>query len=89
MAGTGGGALIGAVTGHANEGLDRKDLKELGELLDAGESGLVVVADTDIEARVEGNFSNASKVMRKQLKADKKELRKDIKEAEREDALID
>src|SRR3954452_8154703 len=31
---TGGGAILGAVSGHAAAGMSRKDLKELGEQLD-------------------------------------------------------
>lgn len=37
------GAVLGAVTGHAAAGLSRHDLKEMGEHLDAGAAGLVVV----------------------------------------------
>ena len=81
LVGTGGGAVVGAVAGHVTEGLDRKDLKELGELLDNGESGLVVVAAADDTALVEGKFSHAPKVMRKELRADKKHLREEIEEA--------
>ena len=40
---TGGGAVLGAVAGHAAAGMSRHDLKELGEHLDAGQAGLVVV----------------------------------------------
>src|SRR4051795_7355995 len=39
-----GGAALGALAGHAVAGMSRADLKELGESLDAGEAGLVVVA---------------------------------------------
>src|SRR4051812_47843669 len=35
---TAGGALLGAVAGHASAGMSRKDLKELGEQLDAGQA---------------------------------------------------
>src|SRR5690349_20727721 len=35
----GGGAVLGSVAGHAAAGMSRKSLKELGEQLDAGESG--------------------------------------------------
>src|SRR5947209_19816846 len=41
---TAGGAALGALAGHAVAGMSRDDLKELGESLDAGEAGLVVVA---------------------------------------------
>ena len=80
-AGTAGGAAIGAVAGHVSEGLDRKDLKDLGELLDEGDSGLVVVAATDVSARVEGKFSHTASVMHKDLKADREELRADLEAA--------
>ena len=82
-AGTAGGAVIGAAAGHVSEGLDRKDLKDLGQLLDEGESGLVVVAATDESARVEGTISHAAKMMRKNLKADKDVLRADVEAASR------
>ena len=35
---TAGGALLGAVAGHAAAGMSRADLKELGEHLDAGQA---------------------------------------------------
>src|SRR3954451_6425983 len=41
---TAGGAILGAVAGHAAAGMSRHDLKELGEHLDKGQAGLVVVA---------------------------------------------
>src|SRR3954468_9537303 len=44
LAATGvGGTVLGAVAGHAAAGMSRDDLKELGEYLDAGQAGLVVV----------------------------------------------
>src|SRR5215510_5360453 len=49
---TGGGALLGSLAGHAAAGMSRKDLKELGEQLDNGQAGLVVVAVSDIESKV-------------------------------------
>ena len=84
-AGAAGGATIGAVAGHVSEGLDRDDLKDLGELLDKGDSGLVVVAATDESARVEGKFSHAATVMHKNLKADKHELRAEVEAAHKLD----
>src|SRR5215217_6565864 len=35
---TGGGAVLGAVAGHAAAGMSRSDLKELGEYLDEGQA---------------------------------------------------
>src|SRR5580700_10862680 len=46
----GGGALLGSLAGHAAGGMSRSDLKELGEELDDGQAGLVVVAVSDMES---------------------------------------
>ena len=48
---TAGGSVLGAVAGHAAAGLSRDDLKELGEHLDAGKAGLVVVGMTDMAVK--------------------------------------
>ena len=76
---TAGGALLGAVAGHAAAGMSRKDLKELGEQLDEGEAGLVVVAVSDMGAKVEAAMRRAEKVERKELKADTDEIESDAK----------
>jgi len=67
---TASGAILGAVTGHAAAGMSRHDLKELGEHLDAGEAGLVVVAVSDMGAKVERAMQRAAKLEQKELKAD-------------------
>ena len=48
---TAGGAILGSLSRHAAAGMSRHDLKELGEHLDAGQAGLVVVAVSDMGAR--------------------------------------
>ncbi len=78
---TGGGAILGAVAGHAAAGMSRKDLKELGEHLDEGQAGLVVVAVSDMGAKVEAAMKKAEKLETKELKADSAEIEKDAKEA--------
>src|SRR5438034_11700944 len=74
---TAGGAALGAVAGHAAAGMSRHDLKELGEHLDAGQAGLVVVAVADMGAKVEHAMKRAEKVQQKQLQADTDELERD------------
>src|SRR4051794_16643009 len=69
-AATGGGAVLGAVAGHAAAGMSRHDLKELGESLDDGQAGLVVVAVSDMGAKVERAMNRAAKLQQKELKAD-------------------
>lgn len=81
LVGGAGGAGLGALAGHVAAGMSRSDLKDLGELLDEGQSGLVVVAATDLEARVDETLKRAAKVAKKQLRADEKDLEKAIDEA--------
>jgi uncharacterized membrane protein len=76
---TGGGALLGAVAGHAAAGMSRQDLKDLGEELDAGQAGLVVVGVSDMGAKIEASMKKAEKVRAKELKADTAEIESDAK----------
>jgi uncharacterized membrane protein len=78
---TAGGAVLGAVAGHAAAGLSRSDLKELGEHLDAGQAGLVVVGVADMGAKIERAMARAEKVQAKQLKADTAEIEADVRSA--------
>jgi uncharacterized membrane protein len=78
---TAGGAVLGAVAGHAAAGMSRDDLKELGEHLDAGQAGLVVVGVSDMGAKIERAMRHAEKVQAKQLKADTAAMEDDAKAA--------
>ena len=78
---TGGGAILGAVAGHAAAGMSRHDLKELGEALDKGQSGLVVVAVSDMGAKVERAMSRAAELQQKELKADTAAIERDAASA--------
>ena len=80
---TGAGALLGSLAGHAAAGMSRGDLKDLGESLDEGEAGLVVVAVSDMEAKVRAAMKRARKIEEKQLKADQEQLEADASEAQK------
>lgn len=73
-----GGAVIGAVAGHVAGGMKRSDLKDLGELLDNGTSGLVVVAATDVESRVDAAITRAKRRAKAQLQTDTDALKQEI-----------
>ncbi|MGI9601520.1 MAG: DUF1269 domain-containing protein [Acidimicrobiales bacterium] len=78
---TGGGAAIGAIAGHVSKGMSRGDLKELGEQLDIGETGLIVVAAADVESKVEAAIQQASGMIKKQIAANEAELTDEVTEA--------
>lgn len=78
---TTGGAVLGSLAGHAAAGMSRRDLKELGEHLDTGDAGLVVIAVADMGAKVERAMERAAKVEARELKADTTEIEQDAKSA--------
>jgi uncharacterized membrane protein len=77
---TAGGAALGAVAGHAAAGMSRDDLKAFGEQLDAGEAGLIVVAVSDMGAKVQEAMRRAEKIETRELKADNDDLERDARE---------
>ncbi len=80
---TGAGALLGSLAGHAAAGMSRGDLKDLGESLDEGEAGLVVVAVSDMQAKVRSAMKRAQKIQEKQLKADQEAIEADAAESQK------
>jgi len=74
---TAGGALLGSLAGHAAAGMRRGDLKDLGESLDAGQAGLVVVGVSDMQSKIEAAMKKADKIAAKQLEADVDAIEKD------------
>ena len=62
--GGGAGAAIGALAGHANRGMTRTDLMTLGEVLDEGAAGLVIVYASDMADRVAAGVTAARRTVR-------------------------
>ena len=69
------------MAGHAAAGMSRHDLKELGEQLDAGQAGLVVVGVADMGAKIEAAMKDAKKIETKEMKADTAAIESDAKDA--------
>ena len=57
-----------------------EDLKELGEPLDAGQAGLVVVGAMDMEPRIEESMRRSDTNRKKRLTADAEALERDARE---------
>jgi uncharacterized membrane protein len=81
--GAGGGAAIGAVAGHAHGGMSRTDLKELGETLDDGTAGLLVVYEANLAEQVAANVKAANKVLSKETDMAADQLAEDLKQADK------
>ncbi len=80
--GGGAGAAIGAVSGHVAGGMPRDDLKELGEVLDEGQAGLIVVYAANMADQVAANLKAANRMVAKASDMAADDLAREIKEAE-------
>jgi uncharacterized membrane protein len=76
-----GGAAIGAVAGHASGGMSREDLKELGETLDAGQAGLIVVYETNLADQVAASIKAANRLISRATDMAADQLAEDMKQA--------
>ena len=68
----------GGVIGHLWRGMSRSDVKELGELLDSGQAGLIVIGRSKLEETLERELKRANKRIEKQLEVEAKELEKEL-----------
>jgi uncharacterized membrane protein len=61
------GGAIGATGGHMWRGLSRSDVKELGEVIDAGQAALLVVGASNLEQAIDEAELSAEQSIAKQL----------------------
>jgi len=80
--GGGAGAALGAVAGHAGGAMTRNDLMALGQVLDEGDAGLVVVYASDMADRVTAGVATARNTVRKTTNVTADELADDIRQAQ-------
>jgi uncharacterized membrane protein len=75
------GAAVGGVGGHLWKGMSRSDVKELGDVIDAGQACLLIVGESKVEEALEKAGLKAEKQIAKQLDMDSKDLDAAIKDA--------
>ncbi|HTQ68624.1 MAG TPA: DUF1269 domain-containing protein [Solirubrobacteraceae bacterium] len=78
------GGIIGGVGGHLKKGISRKDAKELGDFLDAGQAALVVIGESRVEEQLDKWLTKAEKKLEKEIEADAEEFKKELENAEKE-----
>ena len=61
--------------------MSRADVKELGDVIDAGEAALLIVGESTIEDAINKADLKAAKHVTKQVDADAKDVDKAVKEA--------
>jgi uncharacterized membrane protein len=77
------GGLTGGLIGHFHGGMSRKDVHELGELLDSGEACLIVIGKDKLSDALRKANLRAQKTAEKQLAIDGKDLEKELADAEK------
>ena len=75
------GGMAGGVSGHLAKGMSRSDAKELGDFIDPGEAGLVVVGESKVEEAIKKAVTRAEKQTSKELDVDPKNVDRTLKEA--------
>jgi uncharacterized membrane protein len=80
--GGGAGAAIGHIAGRASGSMSRDDLKTLGEVLDRGDAGLVVVYGRDMADRVITSVTRARATVQAATGITPEELAEDVRAAE-------
>jgi uncharacterized membrane protein len=75
------GAAVGGVGGHLWRGMSRADVKEFGDIIDAGQAALVIVGESKVEQAVEKAGLKAEKHVAKELNVSAKDVDKAVQEA--------
>jgi uncharacterized membrane protein len=72
------GAGIGAVTGHFKGGMKNDDLEQLGEVLDKGQAGLVVLYATNMGEQIAANIKAQNRYISAAIDADADDLAREL-----------
>jgi uncharacterized membrane protein len=75
------GGVIGGVSGHLAKGMSRSDAKELGDFLDPGQAGLVVVGESKVEEAMKKAVARAAKQTTRELDVDPKNVDRTLQQA--------
>ena len=76
-----GAAAVGGVSGHLAKGMSRSQAKELGDAIDPGQAGLVVVGESKVKEAVQKAVTKAVKQTAEDLDVDPKEIDKTLQQA--------
>jgi len=74
-------AAVGGVGGHLWRGMSRADVKEFGDVIDAGQAALIIVGESTIEDALEKAELKAGKHVAKELNASAKDVDNAVREA--------
>ncbi len=75
------GGVIGGVSGHLARGMSRAEAKELGDFIDPGQAGLIVVGEDKVEDAIRRAVTRAEKQTAQELDVSPKDVDRALQEA--------
>lgn len=81
LAGAAMGAGAGALVGNFMKSMSRKDVKEIGEMLDEGQVGILFVGEATLEEGMRKLLKRVAKEMKIQVDQDAEDIKRAIDEA--------
>jgi uncharacterized membrane protein len=78
------GGVVGGVGGHLAKGMSRSEAKELGDFIDPGQAGLVIVGESKVEDAIKKAVTRAEKQTAKELDVPPKDVDKALQETVKE-----
>src|SRR5271165_668263 len=78
------GGVVGGVSGHLAKGMSRSEAKELGDFIDPGQAGLVIVGESKVEDAIKHAVTRAEKQTAKELDVNPKDVDKALQDTVKE-----
>ena len=79
------GGVAGGVTGHLSKGMSRSQAKQLGDFIDPGQAGLVIVGESKVEDAIKNSVTRAEKQTAQELDVDPKDIDKALQSSGQRD----
>ncbi|NUS72380.1 MAG: DUF1269 domain-containing protein [Corynebacteriales bacterium] len=78
------GGAVGGVSGHLAKGMSRSNVKQLGDFIDPGQAGLVVVGETKVEEAIQNAVTRAEEETAEELGVDPQDIERALQDTTRE-----
>jgi uncharacterized membrane protein len=75
------GGIVGGVGGHLRKGMSRSEVKQLGDVIEPGQAGLVVIGESKVKDAIEHAVTGAEKEAAQDLGVSPKDIDQAMKSA--------
>jgi uncharacterized membrane protein len=84
LAGAAVGGAAGGISGHLAKGMSRSEAQQLGDFIDPGQAGLIIIGENKVEDAIKHAVTRAEKQTAQELDTDPKDLDKALQETVKE-----